>query len=62
MNLIDETFLKRVIDLIKTQPNNMSLGEKVRSLYYGSQNTKNDETKEGNDSSLRGGQESRENT
>jgi hypothetical protein len=60
MDLIDEIFLKSVIDLIKTQPNDMILGEKVRRVYYGLENTKNNEIEKGNDSSLRGGQESRD--
>jgi hypothetical protein len=38
MSKIEEIFSKKVTELVKTTPNNMELGEKVRRLYFGSKN------------------------
>jgi hypothetical protein len=60
MDLIDEIFVKKVTELVKTISNDMELGERIRRLYLGSENINEDEIKKRNDSSLRGGQESRD--
>lgn len=61
MSKIDEVFSKKVIELIQTIPNDMELGEKVRRLYFGSENTNANETEKRNGSCVCGRQTSGEN-
>ena len=58
MSNIDEIFYKEVTELIKTIPNDMELGEKVRRLYFGSENTNTNETEKRNGSCVCGRQTS----
>jgi hypothetical protein len=58
MSKIDEVFSKKVIELIQTIPNDMELGEKVRRLYFGSENTNTNETEKRNGSCVCGRQTS----
>jgi hypothetical protein len=60
MSNIDEIFYKEVTELIKTIPNDMELGEKIRRLYLGSENINEDEIKKRNDSCVCGRQTSGE--
>jgi hypothetical protein len=61
MSNIDEIFYKEVTELIKTIPNDMELGEKIRRLYLGSENINEDEIKKRNDSCVCGRQTNGEN-
>ena len=60
MSKIDENFSKKVIELIETIPNDMELGEKVRRLYFGSENITVNETEKRNDSCVCGRQKTGE--
>ena len=60
MSKIDEIFTKKVTELIKTTPNDMVLGDKIRRLYLGSENINEDEIEKRNDSCVCGRQTSGE--
>jgi hypothetical protein len=61
MSKIDKVFSKKVIELVQTIPNDMALGEKIRRLYFESENINTNETKKGNDPCVCGRQATGEN-
>ena len=61
MSKIDKVFSQKVIELVQTIPNDMALGEKIRRLYFESENINTNETKKGNGSCVCGRQTDGEN-